>query len=116
MAGPLARRLVESQVALESFALSPDGRAVVYALRRVVRGEYESHLWRRALDGGRARQLTRGRVRDGNPDVSPDGRHVVFLRSPVGDDDAVAQAWVLPLDGGEPWRVTDLRHGVTSAR
>jgi dipeptidyl aminopeptidase/acylaminoacyl peptidase len=111
-----ARRLVESQVALESFALAHDGDRVVYALRRVVRGEYESHLWERPIRGGRARQLTRGRVRDASPDISPDGRHVAFVRTPVGGSDTVAQAWILPLDGGEPWPITSLKHGVASVR
>jgi dipeptidyl aminopeptidase/acylaminoacyl peptidase len=106
------RALVRAQVALESFRLSPDGSTVVYALRRVAGGEYESHLWTRPRGGGRARQLTRGRVRDGSPAISPDGRRLAFVRSPVGDDDAVAQAWILPLDGGEPWRLTTLKHGV----
>jgi dipeptidyl aminopeptidase/acylaminoacyl peptidase len=109
-----AAALVNSQIALESFRLTPDGATTVYALRRVRRGDYESHLWTRATGGGRPRQLTRGRVRDGGPDLSPDGRHVAFVRSPVGDDDAVGQAWILPLDGGEPWRLTDLKHGVSS--
>ena len=108
------RALVRAQVALESFRLTPDGRDVVYALRRVVRDDYESHLWARPYRGGRARQLTRGRVRDGAPAVSPDGSCLAFVRSPVGDADAVAQAWILPLDGGEPWQLTRLRHGVSS--
>ena len=59
------RELVRAQVALESFGLTPDGTSVVYVLRRVVRDEYESHLFSRPYRGGRARQLTRGRVRDG---------------------------------------------------
>ncbi len=100
------RALVRAQIALESFRLTPDGGSVVYALRRVRRDDYESHLWRRAYRGGRARQLTRGRVRDGSPVLSPDGRRVAFVRTPVGDPDAVAQAWILPLDGGEPWPLT----------
>ncbi len=100
------RSLVRAQVALESFRLCPDGASVVYVLRRVLRDEYESHLWTRPYRGGRARQLTRGRVRDGSPAISPDGRRVAFVRSPVGDDAAVAQAWILPLDGGEPWQLT----------
>ena len=108
------KALVRAQVALEAFRIGPDGASVLYVLRRVVRDEYESHLWTRPFRRGRARQLTRGRVRDGSPAVSPDGRRVAFVRSPVGDDSAVAQAWILPLDGGEPWCLTSLKHGVGS--
>ena len=108
------RVLVRAQIALESFRLSADGGSVVFTLRRVVRGAYESHLWLRPFRGGRARQLTRGRVRDGSPAISPDGSRIAFVRSPVGRDDAVAQAWILPLDGGEPWQLTTLKHGVSS--
>lgn len=113
MPGATPRALVRAQVALESFRLTPDGSAVVYALRRVSRERYESHLWIRGYRGGRARQLTRGAVRDGSPAVSPDGTLLAFVRSPVGDDDAVGQAWMLPLEGGEPWRLTSLKHGVS---
>lgn len=108
------KALIRAQVALESFRLTPDGAAVIYALRRVRREDYESHLWIRPYRGGRPRQLTRGRVRDGSPAVSPDGRMLAFVRSPVGDGDAVAQAWMLPLDGGEAWQLTSLKHGVAS--
>ena len=101
-------------MALEALRLTPDGSAVIYALRRVRRDRYESHLWTRPYRGGRSRQLTRGAVRDGSPAVSPDGTLLAFVRSPVGDADAVAQAWMLPLDGGEPWRITSLKHGVAS--
>ena len=108
------RALVRAQVALESFRLSPNGEAVVYALRRVAGDAYQSHLWTRPYRGGRARQLTRGPVRDGSPAISPDGGSVAFVRSPVGNDDAAAQAWILPLDGGEAWQLTRLKHGVSS--
>ena len=46
--------------------------------------------------------------------MSPDGSRVAFVRTPAGVDDAVGQAWILPLDGGEPWRLTNLKHGVSS--
>ena len=114
MADATPRSLIRAQVTLESFRLAADGQAIVYVLRRVVRGEYESHLWARAMTGGRARQLTRGRARDGSPALSPDGRQLAFIRSPVGEPTAVAQAWILPLDGGEPWRLTSLEHGVAT--
>ena len=114
MSDATPRALVRAQVALESFRLSSDGSTVVYALRRVVRDEYESHLWSRPSGGGPARQLTQGRVRDGSPAISPDGRHLAFVRGLVGVTGSVSQAWILPLDGGEPWRLTTLRHGVAS--
>ena len=114
MSAATPRALVRAQVALESFRLSQDGDTVVYALRRVMGEEYESHLWSRPSRGGPARQLTQGRVRDGSPAISPDGRHLAFVRSLVGVTGAVGQAWVLPMDGGEPWRLTALRHGVAS--
>ena len=46
--------------------------------------------------------------------MSPDGNRLAFVRTPAGGDDAVGQAWILPLDGGEPWRLTNLKHGVSS--
>jgi dipeptidyl aminopeptidase/acylaminoacyl peptidase len=54
-------------------------------------------------------------VRDGSPEVSPDGRLLAFVRTPVGDPDGHGQVWILPLDGGEPWRLTSLPHGASSA-
>jgi dipeptidyl aminopeptidase/acylaminoacyl peptidase len=107
------RALVRRQVALESFRLSPGGETIVYALRRVVGEDYESHLYARPFRGGAPRQLTRGHVRDGSPQIAPDGRRLAFLRTPVGDEDAVAQVYILPLDGGEPWQLTRLEHGVS---
>src|SRR4026207_998824 len=122
---PPPRPLVRAQVALESFRLSPNGEAVVYALRRVAGDAYQSHLWTRPYRGGRARQLTRGPARDGSRAISPDGSSAAPLRapaggdgagvrSPVGLDDAVAQAWILPLDGGEAWQLTRLKYGISS--
>ena len=110
------RALVRRQVALESFRLSPGGETVIYALRRVVGEDYESHLFSRPYRGGRPIQLTRGHVRDGSPQIAPDGRRLAFLRTQVGDDGAVAQVWILPLDGGEPWQLTTLEHGVAGLR
>jgi dipeptidyl aminopeptidase/acylaminoacyl peptidase len=108
------RALIRAQVGLESFRLAADGGMVVYALRRVDRDDYISHLWIRPLPAGSPRQLTRGRIRDGSPAISPDGRTLAFVRTEVGVEDATAQAWILPLDGGEPWQLTSLKHGVAS--
>lgn len=109
--------LVRAQIALEAFEISPDGESIVYVLRRVRGGSYESHLWVRPYRGGRSRQLTRGSVRDTAPQISPDGTLIAFVRSPItGMATGTGQLWILPLDGGEPWQLTSLKHGASAAR
>jgi dipeptidyl aminopeptidase/acylaminoacyl peptidase len=107
------RALVNAQVVIESFSLSARGD-LVYAVRRVRRGRYVSHLWRTGWSGGRARRLTSGPVRDVSPAISPDGKLVAFARSDVGPDPAESQIWILPLGGGKPWQLTRLRHGASA--
>lgn len=117
---PTGRALVNAQRAIESFCLSPDGERAVYALRRVVRGRYVSHLWLIPWRGGRPRRLTRGDVRDGSPAISPDGRLLAFSRSPADDPEAAAQLWILELAGAgpaaEPWQLTRMAHAASSPR
>ncbi len=116
MTAPTARALVNAQVAIESFDLSPDGESLVYARRTVERGAYRSHLWIAPWAGGRARRLTDGPVRDGTPAISPDGRRVAFVRGPAdvaGKRGATGepQIWIVALEGGQPWQLTRLAHG-----
>ncbi|HET7747499.1 MAG TPA: CehA/McbA family metallohydrolase [Vicinamibacteria bacterium] len=49
---------------------SPDGREIVYARH--------GSLWRQALDGDVAQQITDGPGYDHQPDWSPDGQHVAY--------------------------------------
>jgi len=67
-----------------SAAWSPDGASVVYAMK--------GSLWRQALGGDEAVELTHGPGYDAQPDVSPDGRTVLFVRH---HDDAIQ---ILRLD------------------
>jgi dipeptidyl aminopeptidase/acylaminoacyl peptidase len=115
MSPPTGRALVNAQAAIESFDLSPDGQTLVYALRRVRRGRYESHLWTVPWTGGRARQLTAGPVRDANPRIGRGGQ-VAFARSAAGDEPADGQLWLVPLRGGEPEQLTRLPHGAGTPR
>jgi dipeptidyl aminopeptidase/acylaminoacyl peptidase len=111
------RDLVNAQVAIESFSLSSDGSFIVYAVRRVRRGEYVSHLYRVAWSGGRSQELTSGRVRDTAPVIAPDGQSVAFVRTAVGKDHAQGQLWILPLrTGGRPWQLTRQEHGAGTPR
>ncbi len=113
---PTGRALVNAQVAIETFDLSPDGEFVVYGSRTVSAGAYRSHLWEAPWRGGRARQLTRGPVRDTAPAISPDGRSLAFVRSPAGKEKGEPQIWIAPLEGGEAWQLTRLVHGAGSPR
>jgi len=94
--------------------VSPDGRSVVYTLRRTDleadRGRYD--LWISSIDGGDARQLTSHEANDTSPAWSADGSHVLFL-SNRGD---ATQVWRIPARGGDAEAVTDLPIGVSTFR
>jgi dipeptidyl aminopeptidase/acylaminoacyl peptidase/CubicO group peptidase (beta-lactamase class C family) len=96
-------------------AISPDGRAVVYALTTAdAAGDRNvTSLWRAAVPAAgsaageiSAGALTRGTA-DSAPAWSPDGTRIAFLRA----DGGPVQVWLLPADGGEPEQVTSLPLG-----
>ena len=119
-------------------ALSPDGRALAYALSWVERtdggdAETRSRLLLDDFSGGPAREFTQGR-RDSMPQFAPDGRRLAFLRpgpaasaaSPIGARPASAtaaggaapgpetplQVWLMAVDGGEARQLTRAPKGV----
>jgi dipeptidyl aminopeptidase/acylaminoacyl peptidase len=105
-------------------AASPDGGWLAAAVQRLdrERARYVSDLWRLALDGSPAVQLTRGESRDGAPKFRRDGA-LAFLsnRQPnevKADEDADKrmQVWLLPAQGGEAQQLTDEPLGVLAFR
>jgi acylaminoacyl-peptidase len=89
------------------FAVSPDGRTVVYATE--TQGAREaftdnSDLFRVSIDGGAAVNLTAANsAPDGSPAFSPDGRRLAWLageRENVGGDQA--RIMVADADGSNP--------------
>ncbi|MBA3824152.1 MAG: S9 family peptidase [Ktedonobacterales bacterium] len=99
-----------------SFALSPDGARVVYALLTVdaESDKRRSTLWLLDLrqPDSPPRRLTNGAQRDHSPQWSPDGAWIAF----VSDRAETAQLWVLPTAGGEPSQLTHMRYGANSPR
>jgi dipeptidyl aminopeptidase/acylaminoacyl peptidase len=114
-------------------AISPNGRAVAYALETIVeragahdgpRQEYRSHIWVVDIDSGAARQFTAGDHRGRRPRWSPDGARILFTSDrgspgsaesrpaydPAGDKKPT-HLWVIPAAGGEARRVTEADHG-----
>jgi dipeptidyl aminopeptidase/acylaminoacyl peptidase len=86
--------------------LSPDGRDVLYtrAYADWKVGRRVSHIWRAAVGGGEAMQLTSGTDGEEGPRWSPDGKQIAFTAK-RGDNDA-AQIYLLPVDGGEARQLT----------
>lgn len=104
---------------LESPALSPDGKWVVYVVRSIEPKPeakddwtYHTNLWLAPTDGSAApRQLTRG-TSAGAPAWSPSGDRIAFVRTVDGKP----QIHVLPFGGGEAVAVTKLETGASGPR
>lgn len=106
---------------LESPALSPDGKWVVYVVRSIEPKPeakddwvYQTNLWLVAADGRSApRQLTRG-TNAAAPVWSPAGDRIAFVRS-AGEKEK-PQIWVLPFAGGEATPLTKIETGASAPR
>ena len=94
--------------------LSPDGRAVVFAVAPAgKKGEHkEQALWI-AREGEPARPLTAGVAHDANPRWSPDGRRLLFCSDRAERGDETFKLYLLPLDGGEAQPLGDLQGELT---
>lgn len=106
---------------IETPALSPDGKWVVYVVRSIepkpdVKDDwvYKTQLWLAATDGQSApRQLTQGQSRNASPVWSPDGSRIAFVRTADKDK---PQIHLLSLAGGEAQAITKLETGASGPR
>ncbi len=80
-----------------SVTFSPDGQSVVYSMG--------GSLWRQAIDGESADELTYGPGYDYQPDWSPDGRFIVFARHHA---DAI-ELWRLDLSSRKAQQLTSTK-------
>ncbi|MSU23995.1 MAG: S9 family peptidase [Opitutus sp.] len=106
---------------LESPALSPDGRWVVYVVRSMepkpdAKDDWvsQTHLWLVATDGQTPpRQLTFTAANDSAPAWSPRGDRIAFGRAVEKEK---PQVLVLPLAGGEAMPLTKSEAGANNPR
>jgi dipeptidyl aminopeptidase/acylaminoacyl peptidase len=94
--------------------ISPDGRQVVFNLRRVDKKSQKEYvnLWLVPVDGGGARQFTYGDQVDRQPRWSPDGHQIAFISN--RGDEKQPQIYVIPIDGGEARPLTKLKGEIGS--
>ena len=105
---------------LESPAISPDGRWVVYVVRSIESKPeakddwvYTTHLWQAAIDGSTPpRQLTRA-GNDATPVWHPSGERIAFVRTIEKEK---PQIYTLSLAGGEAQPITKVETGAGSPR
>jgi Tol biopolymer transport system component len=101
----VAPTLISGLEADRSFALSADGKRLVYA-----RAPYHSNLWTLEVDGQGKNQrtetkaLTQGTSLIERPRVSPDGTSIVFN---IGHE-GLANLYTMPITGGPPKQLTFL--------
>lgn len=88
--GAERKPLLPENAAVMEPVVSPDGRFIVFVLRR----HGSQNLWRINLDGSGFRQVTTGRL-DWHPGVSPDGKWVAYDSNVQG----LWALWKAPLDG-----------------
>jgi eukaryotic-like serine/threonine-protein kinase len=94
-----AKRFVPflSDLSAEGVAVSPDGRSVAYVTNP------EQTLWRSALDGSGAVQLTFSPTIAAMPRWSPDGTQIAFF---AWSPSETARVYLIPAAGGTPRRAT----------
>ena len=109
---------------VESPALSPDGKWVVYVVKSIEPDPaakekdttwiYKTQLWLAAVDGSTApRQMTFGVSGNSSPAWSPNGDRIAFVRSVEKEK---PQVFVLALAGGEAMPLTHCETGATNPR
>ena len=95
---------------ISEFALSPDGRSIVYATNYTgAVGDFTSFdLWVLGVDSGDPRRLTDRAGSETSPVWSPDGRTIVF-QAPQKSELSYSQTelFSMPAAGGTPTNLTD---------
>lgn len=84
---------------LTDFALSPDGKSLVFS--------YGGDVFKASSDGGAVTRMTFDRASDRNPRFSPDGKQIAFVSSRTG----TSQVFTMAAEGGVPKQHTYMSDG-----
>jgi len=91
--------------------VSPDGRLVAFVVSEVDAKDnvYQTDIWLVSTSGGEPYRFTRHPKNDRAPQFSPDGKVLAF----ISEREEKPQIFLADLRGGEPWKLSDLKGGVS---
>ncbi len=91
--------------------VSPDGRTVAFVVSEVDAKEnvYQTDIWLVSAGGGEPFRFTRHPKNDRAPQFSPDGTKLAF----ISEREEKPQIFLADVRGGEPWKLSDLKGGVS---
>ncbi|UCG90157.1 MAG: S9 family peptidase [Candidatus Heimdallarchaeota archaeon] len=92
-------------------AISPDGKKLVFAVKKVnqKKNQYKSPIYLKIAGRSGYKQFTAGNYVDTAPQFSPSGDHLAFLSSRA---EKGTQVFIMSIDGGEAFQVTEFPQGV----
>ncbi len=105
---------VEKYAALSVPSLSPDGKRVVFSVRRAnIKDDcYDSDLYMSSMKSGETVQFTTGK-RDQDPQWSPDGRSILFVsKRGFTKEEKGSALYSIPASGGEARQLLKRAEGV----
>ena len=91
--------------------ISPGGKWVAFVVTEhdAKENAYQSDIWLVSTTAGEPFQFTRHPKNDRAPQFSPDGTRLAF----ISEREDKPQVYLADVRGGEPWRLTELKAGVS---
>ncbi len=114
---PLTPEELADRLLPEDPHISPDGRAVIFAVApRGMTGEHKTQAIWLSRDGAPAQPFTAGTAHDSNLRWSPDGSRMLFCSDRAKRGDESFQLYLMAIGGGEAHAVGDLAGELTMPR
>ena len=109
---PMEARDIPAIRSAQDSQISPDGRTIAFVVSEHDTKEnvYQTDIFLVSTSGGEPLRFTRHAKNDRAPQFSPDGSKLAF----ISEREDKPQIFVADLRGGDPWKLSELKGGVSS--